>query len=566
MCETIIITDITPRLNADYGLSTPIRSVGAYRISTSLHNAGYTSRVIDFFFYMDYTLQKEILKKIITDKTLFIGFSNTNLRGHTKKANQQPLIHNFETGVTEQRTDSIFYFWENARKVMNWIRNTYPHVKMLLGGGQLSATKKNAFSVIDNYFDYLITGDADESITKLASHLKFKTQIKTYSTWRVNGNQADFKKCKVIHSEKDYSLSTTHFDNLDIKHEKIKSHLLSNEWLFVEMSRGCIFNCYFCSYKHVNNKRPIESIKKEILDNYYNFGITKFRLIDDTFNDDYQKVKDFTSMLQKLPFEAEWHTYARADLFRKRFDMIDMMYESGCKYLKFGLESTNDDVLKAINKSVSHKDIANILEKIYTKTNGDLYMHSNFILGLPLETKQSIFDMFSYIKNSPLTTVSFTTFFRDKFYEDEAEYRTMAEFGKKEYTTMYNMDGYHGSWKHGTLDSKTALEMYNEAFNIFTRTSPYWVGSDLYPILRTYGIDHKDTLNYLKKCVGLYLDDNVNNWYSDQLIEILSKYINSLKKDLGITIENSYTIPDLIFKTELVNIKEHYKKIEVEHL
>ena len=55
----LIITDMTPRFNADYGHGTPIRTPGAYRIATILD-----CPVVDYFFHVSYDSQVKILNKL----------------------------------------------------------------------------------------------------------------------------------------------------------------------------------------------------------------------------------------------------------------------------------------------------------------------------------------------------------------------------------------------------------------------------------------------------------------------------------------------------------------------
>ena len=526
--NAIILNDITPRFDVDYGHGSPIRSVGAYRIATALDQIGCKSKVLDYFFHISYEYQTKLLKKYVTHDTKIVGISATNLRGNTKNNGQHSLFDKFK--FLGSKSNSIVYYHENLKNIILFLKTNYPNLKIVIGGGQMTNVKKEGLEFIDNYIDCIFTGESDVAIQEYYKYLNGDTSLDYSTEWNLGKFSKSFKKTKVIHSEKNYPLSKEFVaSELYIDHKSINSDLLPYEWLFVEISRGCIFNCYFCSYKHSNKRRSVESIREEIIRNYNEFGITKFRLMDDTFNDNKRKVIEICDMFNSLPFEPEWHSYARTDVLSVHPDLIDRMYASGCRYLKFGLESNNNTALKHANKMLDHERNEEVINNIYEKTNGDLYTHSNFIIGLPYETINSQLKTFEWIKSSKLKTFSLTTWHRDKFYNEDDDIKTMSEYGKDE----FNIIGYGNEWTHDTMTSTQAYELYHEGYNIFKNNcNPFWIGSDVYPILRSYGIAHKDVDVYMKKIMDLNWNksNNITSWLENKFLEHTSKYYEKLDK------------------------------------
>lgn len=540
--KALIITDILPRFDADYGHGTPIRTVGAYRIATALTQIGCNTKVIDYFFHFKFEIQKKIIDQIVDENTVIFGISATNARGHTKTLKQHSLFDKFKP--LKNRSNSVFYFHEDIEKIIQYVKKKFPLIKIVVGGGQMTNINNKAYEYIDRNIDYYFTGESDISIQKLYKHLIHNEEIITYNNWK---NIYHFKNTKVIHSDVDYILSKEFVENnLNIDNSLIESNFLPNEWTFVEISRGCIFNCYFCSYRHSNKRRNIESIKNEIINNYEKFGITKFRLMDDTFNDNRNKVEDICNMLISLPFKVEWHSYARTDIFNSHPDLINMMYESGCRYLKFGIESTNNVALKYANKgshNVAHEKADWVINEVYKRTNGQLYMHSNFIIGLPGETINSQRKTFEWIKNSKLKTFSFTTYFRDKFNENEIQIKEHSKFSKD---NIIGLTGYGNDWSHNTMTSIQAYELYNEAFDYFKNVdnNVFWVGSDLYPTLRCYGVEHSNVDIYMKSVFNSYFDENkseVKIWLENNFTNHVNKYLKKIISDVD---EDSVLILD----------------------
>lgn len=533
--NAIIINDITPRFDVDYGHGTSLRSAGAYRIATSLSQI-CNVQILDYFFHISFDTQKKILEKFISKDTHLLGFSLTNLRGHTKTNKQHSLFDKFDPLGTE--SNSVFYFHEQARLIIEYINKKYNNIKIVIGGGQILNIKPNGLKYLDKYIDYVLTGESDISIQHLYEHITKNSKLKFDNFWSSttigregeNPYKFHFNKTRIIHSDKNFNVNKEYVkNNILIDHKKIGSNLFENEWLFVEVGRGCSFNCYFCSYRHTNKRRSTDSIKEEIIKNYTNFGITKFRFMDDTFNDKKSKVEEICDMLLSLPFKVEWHCYARVDTFNTHENLALLMYEAGCKYLKFGLESTNNEALKFANKPFSHEKVVEILNTIDQLTKKQLYMHSNFIIGLPGETIESQRRTFDWLKKSPLTTFSFTTWFRDKFYEEDLDIREMSEYGKLSYENIHGISGFGNNWKHNTMTSSDAYMLYHEAYNVFKHHnhSPYWVGSDLYPILRSYGIKHEEVHSKMKNVMKSYTDKRYKNtWLEKKFINHTEKYFN----------------------------------------
>ena len=516
--NALVLTDMMPRFDTDYGHGTPIRTAGAYRIATVLQ-----CPVIDYFFHLTFAKQKEIIDAYVDSDTKIIGISLTNMRGHTKNFDQHSLFDKFNP--IGSNSNSVIYFHKEAAEILVYIKQNYPNAKIVVGGGQITNVKDEGLQFIDEYVDYVITGEGDIAITQLDNPI-------CYDVWDLGNKNFQFKKAKVIHADKDYPVTKEYMATASI--DNTHSHFLPGEWTFIEISRGCVFNCFFCSYRHTNKRRSTVSIRDELIKNYELYGTTRYRLLDDTFNDSKQKVEDICGMFIDLPFDIEWHSYARTDVLSTHPDLINIMHESGCRYLKFGLESTNDFTLKMANKNLGHAKANAVIEEIDKRTNGELYTHSNFIIGLPGETPESQRATFKWLKSSPLKTYSFTTWHRDRYYENMIDIKEMSEYGKEEFA----IHGYGNDWVHETMTSTQAYELYNEArVDLRNHRGSYWIGSDMYPILRTYGIEHDD--------VDLYMDFTMDQdaGFKGWLEKCFENHVREYYNKLGFTVEFRDAMP-----------------------
>lgn len=74
--------------------------------------------------------------------------------------------------------------------------------------------------------------------------------------------------------------------------------------------------------------------------------------------------------------------------------MIDLMYESGCRYIDIAIESGSERVINEIvKKPIEHKQAIRLVK--YARTKG-IFVSSNFIIGFPGETWDEILETISF--------------------------------------------------------------------------------------------------------------------------------------------------------------------------
>jgi radical SAM superfamily enzyme YgiQ (UPF0313 family) len=80
------------------------------------------------------------------------------------------------------------------------------------------------------------------------------------------------------------------------------------------------------------------------------------------------------------------------------------MREAGVKFLSFGIESGNQDVLDFYNKKTSLKQIK---KAIYLSKEMDFITSGSFILGAPIETRKHIENTIKLARSLPLDVAHF---------------------------------------------------------------------------------------------------------------------------------------------------------------
>ncbi len=200
----------------------PTRTVGAYQLASWLRCHGYTVKVIDFCHTMTTAELVEITEKHIGKDTLAIGVSST---------------------FWKSAKDSIERVNHSGHLEPEWVLSAREQleakykVKWLLGGdkAELSGTKFNWVTFL---------GNAENSLLKWMDENSNRYVIR---------NSFDVKTINNIFTPEDF--------------------IQPDETLPIELGRGCMFKCKFCSYPLMGKSpgtyiRDMSLIKEEFIRNY----------------------------------------------------------------------------------------------------------------------------------------------------------------------------------------------------------------------------------------------------------------------------------------------------------
>lgn len=384
--QTIIFSDVQ---YSGYG-----KNAGAYRIATELRNAGYTCQVVDFF--GQYTLEEiqKIINKFVTHETLWVGFSTTFMIPiGEQKSDDKSQTFDFLKLRNASVTDinSAYPFpTDIMQDVFAAIRSKSNKAKIIVGGARSNLAQSYDGMLRRLKADYYIHGYADVSIVNLTNWIKDNNNpTPTFSNSRNSS----------IDSTRDYDFEN--YNTSGIKY--IKSDIITpDEYLPIEIARGCIFKCKFCNFSLIGKKRgdytrTKEAISAEFMYNYNTFGTTNYMFMDETTNDSMEKVQFLYDIVSKLPFKIQWGGYARLELYVNNPEMASIMQETGVVHNFLGIETFNKKSGEVIGKGMHPDKVKTALSNLKSIWKNDVCITSGLIVGLPYETKATLFELEKYL-------------------------------------------------------------------------------------------------------------------------------------------------------------------------
>lgn len=342
------------------------RSLGPYRLASSLEDAGYTTFVLDYIINLT---PDEIIKAIdkhLSSETLWVGFSST---------------------FFWPKNNSMYYTNESeVERLIDYIRMK-SDAKLVYGGA------KAPFFMEDTNIDYYILGNADNSIIDLTNHLAGKQS-------NITTNIIDSSK----YPEPDVKNIPTRWWNYSV---------LPGEGLPIELARGCIFKCKFCNYPLLGKRkgtylRDANQIKHEMIKTWEAHGTETYYITDDTFNDDNDKLESLHKVFTSLPFKPKFSSYLRIDLLNKYPHQIQLLEEMGLIGTFFGLETLQPESAKAIGKGLHPNKVKDRLYSLSERWKNKVNIEAGFILGLPYDTVQYFDELIKWcLDDNPIQAIHF---------------------------------------------------------------------------------------------------------------------------------------------------------------
>lgn len=326
----------------------PMRTGGAHRIATHLRDSGWDIEILDFVYFFNLEELKAFAVSRIDKNTKFIGFS------------------------------TLFNHWPDiVLEFLDWLKTAYPDIVIINGSPVYDGIR-------DERIDYYIAGWAEIALIKLLKYL--------FS----NGEKPIFvENDKVILAHKHYSAAPNF--NPIITYED-RDYIQPDEWGSIEFSRGCKFACKFCAFPLLgvqdDYSRTAESFEKQVRDNYDRFGVTKYVVSDDTFNDRPEKIKKYADVVETLEFKPYFSGFIRPDLIVARPSDREDLLRMGFIGHWYGVESLNSASAKSIGKGMPSEKLKegllSVKEYFYSHGSGLYRGTMSLIAGLPHETFETL--------------------------------------------------------------------------------------------------------------------------------------------------------------------------------
>lgn len=278
------------------------------------------------------------------------------------------------------------------------IRRRFPEIKLVAGGSYLTAVEHDMERVPHEVFpvDAVILHDGEQGLEQwLRLELSGEGQAEEIVNSYRKGPAGTFARAGAR------SLAHTDLDELPVpmwtlEGLELSKYLVPKYPIPLPLSRGCYWGrCSFCNiscqtvatYRTRPIAKAIQDIKialEQTGSNWFDFPVDSFRP---------KELQALADAIVAEGLEIEWGAEVLLDPGFKD-ELIESLARSGCRTLRFGLESASVETLKAMNKPTRPKHAARILRAC--KENG-IQTAVMLIAGFPTETQRQLYETYDYL-------------------------------------------------------------------------------------------------------------------------------------------------------------------------
>lgn len=272
-------------------------------------------------------------------------------------------------------------FAASAFHVAKLSKALFPECPVVLGGPHATVRAGEVLRICPSV-DYVVRGEGEETLAELVDALG--TARPSPGSIRGLSYRSAGSIAHNLPRERCADLDRIPFpDRGLLMNEKKYS---SEDMGLIMSSRGCPYSCAYCATdaRRVSYRSP-DNVLAEIRAVKEKYGTTQFTFKDDSFTVSRKRVAELCTKLIDQKLRIRWECNTRVNLIDG--DLLLLMKRAGCNFIKVGIESGSERVLKRMNKGITldqARRAAGLLRR------SGIHWTAYFMMGVPGETEEDV--------------------------------------------------------------------------------------------------------------------------------------------------------------------------------
>jgi anaerobic magnesium-protoporphyrin IX monomethyl ester cyclase len=356
--------------------------LGLMYLAGNLENNGYHPKILDCLIHPKTEIKTDEIKTVH-------GISLEVLSQEIRE--YQPDI----VGISNPFTAQV----DNAIKVANIVKEINPDIITVIGGPHASIAGDELLKSNQN-IDISVVGEGEYTFLEIIKTIENNTSFDKVNNVIFRDSSGEIKittRGDYIMNLDDLPLPAYHLIDMNL-YFQMQSRgygsrpLRKQRSISMITSRGCPFNCIFCSiHLHMGKRFRAHSAEytiKHIAEVVTKYGVKHISFEDDNFTADINRATEILQGTVDQNIKITWDTPNGVRADRLTEDLAKLMKKSGCIELIFGVESGDQKVLNDIVDKNLNLDLvvksAEICKRVGIKAK------AFFVIGFPGEKIENI--------------------------------------------------------------------------------------------------------------------------------------------------------------------------------
>ncbi len=356
-------------------------------------------------------------------------------------------------------------------EISRLVKEVFPKTKVILGG--VNATLAHHELIKNPYVDIIVRNEGEESFFLVLQSIYGKIAY-----YNILGTTAKDPNGNIfVNPDREF---IKNLDDIPIPDRTLINYkrYLSNDKLYfttknfpvgtIISSRGCGFNCIFCSTKTMWSQkwrpRSPQNVVEEIEYLVNGWGIREIAFQDDQFIYDNRRIIELCKLIRKRGLSITFIVPSGISPSLLNKETIDKMVVSGFYRIALSIDSGTEKSRKIINKPINLKEMRNLVKSLNSL---GIWTYATFVIGFPEETKEDIQRAIDYAYS---LRVDFLRFYIAQPYLGSRLYDIYLEKGYfknkpdeiRDYSSIYN--SFHGT---SFVSEKELMDSRDKAENSY---------------------------------------------------------------------------------------------------
>jgi radical SAM superfamily enzyme YgiQ (UPF0313 family) len=293
-----------------------------------------------------------------------------------------------------------------AATIARQVKDSIGDIPVVAGGFHPTVLPEDVLKLY--CFDFVIRGEGEEVMIDLARHLRGEVPLDGIAglSFRKNGIITHMPGRKPVHDLDRLAFPAYDLIDKDLYYDPPHWEMACPSFDILG-SRGCVFDCSFCSHKFMSNgrrRRSAGNIVAEIRFLTDNYHARQINFVDPIFPLNEREGIELCDELIKNGLHKKITWLCETNVMSVTGRLLKKMREAGCRKIIFGIESGDQGILYSIGKRYSRKDIT---RAVRMAKEAGIETIGLFIIGFPGETKESIKETICFSRSIGLDYAKF---------------------------------------------------------------------------------------------------------------------------------------------------------------